>query len=80
MPDNANLEQVRARYENGVLVLDGELQEGERGKRGKSRFQLLIRCLLLLGVLTSSSFLFLPLNTVPKREQKKEESKRITIG
>jgi HSP20 family protein len=39
MPDNANLEQVRARYENGVLVLD-----------------------------------------VPKREQKKEESKRITIG
>lgn len=38
-PENANLEAVKARYENGVLVLD-----------------------------------------VPKREQKQEETKRITIG
>ena len=39
MPENANLDGVKARYENGVLVLD-----------------------------------------VPKKEQKKEEAKRITIG
>ncbi len=37
MPEGANMDAIRARYDNGVLTLDGEPGRGVAGGKGRRR-------------------------------------------